>query len=336
MGQEILTSTGHVGVSRRSCNRLYINGTFSNDPQLIGNDFARLCRIGEKQPDNKYSRRVARGIVGKDVYPTQHTEVFLPLAEFTGDGSALTYLAQNSSTRFSQTPIDTILQETSTYKNGHTAPLENISKMLNEGFTFSNKISETQIDQLQELWGHTFGWSKEEIINLNSRLQANIDKPPTERDVWLSIVQKDGNIISAAMAERLTLQGENGRKIDLVESTEWVTKKGFEKNGYMTATLNYLNAQIIHDLQESQNGLPIIFAECNFATRADISGNKVGFKIPERSHATQILIQNVSVNDGFSKQFGPFRDFLFMYLPVTTIEQNYSPQQVEEITNLVK
>lgn len=338
------TSIGKLGVSRRSYDRLYVNGTrFSSDPREFDRNFRRLIEIG-KRHEQKIGRTVFRGLVSEDVVNhvlisdlKGNLEVVLPVGEFTGDNARLVYMARNKPGRNSINPSEYMARKASAQETEITSPLEKIKLAVGQGYVFTDRITEDQVDQVQSLWGETFGWKREEVDSLRKRLEADRSKTdPSKKDVWFSAVSVNGEIISAAMAERQSISGANGRWLDLVESTEWRVKDKYGGNGAMTMTLGALNAQILSDLKNSPNGTPLIFAECNFQSRADRAGKSAGFHIPERTVAPQILIQNVLVRDGVPVGEGNLRDFTFMYLPVETIQQHYSPLQLEAMKQAVK
>jgi hypothetical protein len=127
--------------------------------------------------------------------------------------------------------------------------------------------------------------------------------------MWFSAITAGDTLMSAAMAERLTLPGRDG-PVDLVESTEWRTRKGFSNLGFMTDTLGALNAQIFQSRQGDSSVPPLVYAECSFTTRADRAGRGAGFYIPERRYAAQIALQNVTVDDGIHPP--GLRDFIVM------------------------
>lgn len=340
------TSIGKLGVSRRSSERLYVNGTqFTADPAQLDQNLRRLIEIG-KRHEQKIGRTVFRGLVSGDVIDhvlrgdiRRNLEVAFPVGEFTGDDSWLVYMANNKKGREEITSRSVMIEKTSEARE-MMSPLEKVKSTLANGLEFTDKIEEEQVDQLLSLWGETFGWKREQIEKLRERLENNRCKHPSQRDVWFSAATKDGKIVSVAMAERLSVPGANGSKLDLVESTEWRSEAKHSGNGLATATLDMLNAQVLSDLRDSSSRLPLIFAECNFQSGAHGVGRSAGLRVPERTKegypAPQILIQNVLIRDdhpvGDSKQ----RDLTFLYLPRDVIERYYSPTQVEQMKSLIK
>lgn len=337
----IFSSTGKLGVSRRQYGRIYVNGTrYSADPIEVEQNFRRLTAIGEKH-QHKIGRSIFRGLVNEAVM--QHIldndlrsclEVVLPVAEFTGDSSWLVYLARNRSERGLIVSREVMADVISKQKKEIIPPLERVQSTLERGYTFTDRISEDQVSQVYALWGDTFGWQYQEIDNLRRRLGVNRCKDPSERDVWFTAIKDNGTILSIAMAERLSIPTAYGQ-LDLVESTEWRTRDEYAGNGLMTATVAVLNAQILSDFQDNTNGLPLIYAECNFQSRSDRVGHGARFLIPEQVNAAQILTQNVRVRDGQPLEDTKLRDFTFMYLPIEAIRMYYNPMQTEAIVQLV-
>ncbi len=344
--EPIFSSTGGLGVSRRQNERLYINARrISDNTDEIESNFSHLNRIRERF-SHRIGRVVFRGIVTDPVIKhiannnlRKNLEVALPLQEFTNETSWLIYLAQNNIERGQPTPMDLMISETDGLKEGTYSPVQRIEKIRSKRYRFINEIEEDQIDDLFKLWGSTFGWSREEIGHLQHRLKTERKMDPQKRTVWFSGIADDKQLISVSMAERLIIPAISGQ-LDLIESTEWKTQTGYEGQGLQTAGVSYLIANVLTDLQNSLNDLPLIYAECNFQTRADRAGMGAGLRIPLRDQLVhsvpQILRQNVSVNDGLSQQHGNLRDFTFMYLPVGSIRRYYSNPQMSRIMELCK
>lgn len=345
--ETILSSTGRLGVSRRQYERLYVNSTsFSSDPVEIKEIFQRLIAIGERN-QQKIGRIIFRGLVNDSIIQhiasndlQAHLEVAFPVAEFTGDNSWLIYMAQNRPGRESIVPREIMIDETSNIQTQKLMPpVARVQSMIEKGYSFTNLISAHQVDHVYALWGETFGWERQHVDNLKKRLLNNKCKDSSDRDIWFAGACDNGTIICAAMAERLTIPAALGQ-LDLIESTEWRTKDEYSGNGLMTATVALLNAQILSDLKDSTDGLPLICAECNFQSRSDRVGVGAGFRIPGRVigdfTVPQILVQNVLVRDGQPIDTSKLRDFTFMYLPVETMKTHYSPMQAEAIMHAVQ
>jgi len=343
--EAIFSSTGSLGVSRRQYDRLYVNATrYSDDFEEVARNTRRVSNLVEAYPQ-RISRGVLRGVVSRQVMDgiscnglNDVLEVALPLKEFTGDDSHLIYLSRNAQGRTQIVPIHEMIGLTSGEVTKGRTPVERVEKVLNSGLALTKVISEDQIDQLHSLWSPTFGWEYHEVEALQKRVSSAQNLPPekkSERDVWFAAITDNGTIVSAAMAERLPIPG-NGQVVDLIESTEWKTREEYSGQGLMTATLALLNAQVLADLRGNSGKIPLVYAECNFQSRSDRAGIGAGFRIPDRNHAPQILVQNVLVNDGQDIPEGKLRDFTFMYLPIGIIEDSYHPSQTEAIIQAVR
>lgn len=330
--QPIFSSIGSLGVTRRQDGRLYVNATeFSADPIQVLRNFRRLREIGNRHPA-RIGRVVFRGLIGEEVLAAimdsdlpSNLEVLLPMDNFAQTGF-LAYLASN---RFGRTPIVSskeMVCETNRYSHKNVEPVDHIQSLSCEGYRFTDQVEQSDIGRLHDLWGPTFGWSLKEVANLAKRIEIDRQQSPEARGIWIVLVRNGTEIVSAAMAERLTIPGRKA-PLELVENTEWCTRSGYAGRGLITAALVVLNAQVLRDMRHLN---PLIFAECNFQTRSDVAGHKAGFRIPDRAFAPQILVQNVGVNDGqLLAESGRLRDFTFMYLPQDIVEGRYSPEQAE-------
>lgn len=338
----IFSSTGSLGVSRRQDSRVYANATrYSGDPAEVERNFRRLCAISDNNP-GRISRSVFRGVVSGEVVDhirgngmEEFLEVALPLDEFRREPSWLVYTARNQPGREQIVPRDEMIGETSPQQASGRAPLERVQDVVGRGYVFVDRIADDQVDGILAMWGPTFGWERQEIINLQRRLRAGQSSPPSARNVWFSAIEDEGVVVSVAMAERLTVPAADGQ-LDLVESTEWRTQDAYANQGLMSANVAALNAQILEDLSGSPNGLPVILAECNYATRSDRAGNGAGFMIPDRSFAPQIIVQNVRVGDGQPIPAEKLRDFSFMVLPAGQIQESYDPIKRDAIMQSVR
>lgn len=328
-GEQILSSTGDLGLSRRSYDRLYINATeFVEKPEVFQ---ASAVRVDKMVKRGKFPRTVFRGVVSDNVMMhinngwSDYLEVAMPLGEFTGDNSWFVSLAHNVNGRDPIVDKDTMITETSSQKEKIISPLARILDLVNQGFSFSGRIDDSDIGQIYALWGPTFGWDqkKGEVEALQHRLAAGWLIDPAQRNVWQSTIKdENGTIAGLGTAELLSRPEKNG-KIDIIESTEWRVHPRYKGKGIMPATIAMLNAQILSDLQYSPNNGPLIYAECNFASRADRVGNAALFRVPDRKYASQILSQNVAVGDGLNLG-NSLRDFTFMYLGQPMIDAYYS------------
>lgn len=339
------SSIGHLGPEDRPGNRFYLNAGEESfrDSAVLAEAWESLVDGAQHRPE-AVSRVVLRGIVNDAVLEELRKgpysgllEAAVPLGEELGrPDNNLIYLGSNSPDRQPLVPVERIVEATGEPPEIKKSPEQRVHDSLLAGNTVTTTIAPEDYDSLYELWGRTFGWTHEpgddQIADLADRLQKDQALPASERSIWFAAVKKDGQIVGAAMAERLPLQGTDG-PIDLVESTEWAARKGHGGNGHAPTALAVLNAQILRDLAESPNGQPLIFAECNFMNRADLTGSKAGMAIPSRRYANQVLPQNVEVVDG--KEPAGYRDFNLMILPREAQQSYYGPRQIESILAMV-
>lgn len=337
----IFSSTGDLGVHRRHSNRLYVVGSeLSSDPQEFSTNYHRLIAIEEKHPT--ITRGVFKGVVSNEVLssilvqPDVHkdVEVVVPLAEYGMPDSSLVYLGHNSESRRSIVPVGDMVEATSEQVPlVGKSPYRRIAKVVEQGYKFKNSIEEEQADELFELWGKTFGWDKEQILGFIHRLKNERAVAPSNRSLWFSgIVNEEGRLIGASMAERQNLPGADDNKLPCVESTEWRVHPGYTGKRLMSPTITMLNAQILNDLGNDI----FIFAECNYIQGAHVTGHQAGFQLPSREVAEgievpQILVQNVGIKDGSSLNGGKFRDFVFMQLKPEAIDRYYKPESRQQM-----
>jgi hypothetical protein len=344
---DIFSSTGGLGVSRRPFDRLYVNGThFSSNSKELVDNWQRLEIIGERHA-NKIGRVIFRGLVSDEAIQqiledrnlSSRLEVALPVKDFTGESSWLVYLAKNRADRTQIESTKTMVEATTVYREV-LPPDTRVLNVISAGGSFIDRFSEDQIDQLYSLWGGTFGWERNQIDNFRTKIDSFVGMSPSKKSVWFSGVIKDWQIVAAAMAERLPIPGANGSKLDLVESTEWRTRPGYEGQHLMTSTLDMLNAQVMADLRDDgESRIPLIYAECNFQSRSDRAGHGTGLLVPSRNVyyrvIPQILFQNVGVEDGHLEGQNKLRDFTFTYLHPDVIKTYYNPEQVREMLMLM-
>jgi hypothetical protein len=322
---EIFSSTGELGTSARPDGRLYHNATaFYDDPAAVESTFQEL--IGRSEAINAHipaeehiSRVVFRGIVSNPTIQAMAAnglgaflEVAMPVVEDDEEAGWLIYLAQNQPHRQPLHQVEHMVEATSTYEPRQEAPVLPDGFNCSPEWSYHSTVKEEYQTQLADLWESTFGWNDEEIGHLAQRLAHEKAKAEPERSMWFSAISAGDMLMSAAMAESLTLPGKDG-PVDLVESTEWRTRRGFSNFGLMTRTLKALNAQIFHSLHTGSSEPPLVYAECSFTTRADRAGHGAGFYIPERRYAAQIALQNVTVDDGVHPP--GLRDFIVMRAP---------------------
>ncbi len=335
---EIFSSTGELGTWPRPDERLYHNATtFYDHPDDVADTFLGVARdaevINAVMPEGEQvSRTVFRGIVSHQTVQAiannglgTHLEVAMPVDESNQEAGWLIYLAKNQPHRQPLHAVETMVEATSVYTPRprkvvlpDTNP-ESDGECLPE-WSLLTSVKEEYQTQLADLWKATFGgWDNEKIAHLAERIKAERAKDGSERTVWFSAIIAGDLLMSAAMAERLTIPGRDG-PVDLIESTEWRTRKAFSNFGLMTHTLQALNAQIFHSLSEGPSGPPVVYAECSYTTRADRAGHGAGFYIPERRYAAQIAIQNVTVDDGIHPP--GWRDFIVMRAPAPSANES--------------
>lgn len=336
----IFSSTGELGASRRQWERVYVNGNpyWEQPTERTMGKMDQLLTIPERR--EQIGRSVFRGIVSQEVVSSLMSsdfvpsiEVALPIEEFDGSNSWLLYVARNTRERTSIRPISEMVEATEKLRIGGRTPVEKVEQVRSEGFVFRDSFDPSQIGQLHDLWGYTFGWEPEEIQALHTRLRMGVESG--DRNVWFNSIEDNGVIVCAAMGERLELPSANG-SLSLVESTEWRTHDSYVGQGLMSANLSMLNAQILSDMSGEH---PLIYAECNFQSHAERSGAGAGFRVPGREASygvAQMLIQNVLVRDGVYVPEGKLRDFTFMYVPVSIQNLQYDQTHCKTMLDVLK
>ncbi len=327
---EIFSSTGSLGESHRQYGRIY-----RNHPVLIeDHNILRyhVTRMSGNLGQGGIGRIVFRGVATEEAVKhalidrnlSEHIEVMAPLDDFGFAGKWLVMIGKNSQDRRGCSRIK-IVSETEEYPEVTRSAESRIEAVLQEGYEVTHSTAGQEM-MIAELWGHTFGWTFDEVQALSQRLRAEKDFHAQNRSLWVSMIINKNKIITAAMAERLRIP-VGDKHIDLIENTEWKTRIGFENQGFMTATLIDLNSQVIRDL-DATGICSLIFAECNFATRSDRAAHGAGFVVPDRvllgSLVPQVLSQNVEVE-------GEMQDFTYMFLTKEAKERYYSAEQVEKV-----
>jgi hypothetical protein len=331
--KEMLTSTGSLGLERRTHNRMYLNWRFGvlERTLTLERQVERANQLLEGQED--ITRCVGRFLVSGSVYGeiidnrelSGALEGSAPVVDWSGQRLAqMVMFGLNSDGRNPLTSSQTMITETSLRPSPSRMPLARVRAFEKEGIQFTNQIQDWMIPQIYALWGETFGWDAGGVENLRDRLMASQHIAPTKRPVWFSAAVARRTLFSISMAERLDLPLGDGRSVPIIESTEWRTLPGNERRGLMAATVSYLHEQVISDLQ--QNPLPpLIVAETNYRSSAYRVGWAAGMEVPERHGGavpSQILVQNVEVVDGHAPQ--GLRDFILMHLPMPALTQNYA------------
>lgn len=237
------------------------------------------------------------------------------------------------------------------HPNGsHKRPMDRITNATqNEGFQITNVLTLDDVPQLQEIW-RPFGWSEQAVISFVNTYRDN-------PKLWFSGVRdpRTGQLVSACEAELANLAG-----ISLVEGTEYGTLPGYEGMGLCTAAVTALHAQVLRDTFYQTGVAPLIMAEFNMTSRSDVVGRHAGITIPLVENTPgldntpiQVLRMNVPVLDrltpnnisyrGLGDKKDHYRDayrhtyhrywrnFIVGTLPLSSIEANYSAEQVETI-----
>ncbi len=332
---EFLTSTGNLGLERRSYNRWYLNwGLGSVKSEFLIRQYQRARLIIKDNPD---ARCVARLIMSSEALmdisdPKIQAciEAVIPLYKYPENWMVMVGI--NGRNRLSSLSIDEAVRQTENLLSKQS-PEERVKAVLNEGFVFFDNFNPTWLEQIYMLWADTFGWDKEkhEVENLLFRLNCDMTKAPRDRNIWMSglIDPLRRQIVSLAMAEKLLMPiiGENS--LSIVESTEWVTHPDYLRNGYMAANISFLTAQVMRDLRDTD---PLIIAETNFQSQAFRAGVASGLSVPPRQignlFVPQVLRQNVGIGDGNGTGL---RDFIMMYLSRPDQQKYYSPAQIKNI-----
>ena len=319
MSNEILTSAGSVGVERRSFDRFYVTAREpAENPGEILSIMSRLTTATARR--SRISRSVLR-VVTNFVSLSELSEnglspeVAIPLDQYDSPDSILALYAYNHGSRAQTiTPIEQMIEQTKLEENPITYGFGTDDFLAENNLSITNLAGPAYHKELFEMWGDTFGWTREQVAVFCSTILNQNPASIQDARVWFSCAGAQTPngyplpVASSAMAERIDIQGFN-KIIHLVESTEWRTRQIIESQpkGLIVPVLQRLNQQILDDLPEA-----LIVAECNFASRADRRGHQAGFVIPSRELATQILRQNVGVHDG--KGDWPLRDFTAMVL----------------------
>lgn len=314
---EYLTSTGGLGTERRPDNRLYHNAEgFCETAAAVDTVFKELV-VESEQPNSDITRVVFRGLVSeqavnrlRDSELANDIEVLLPVSEY-GQAGYLLSLARNHAERQPLVPLGDMIHAV-------RQPLSRRTSWSSQSFdsiNITNQLPPQAHSQLLELWGTTFGWDEAGITNFAGRLAAQQVSPPAERQLWFSGLAYEGQIVSAAMAERLDLPGRE-QPLSLVESTEWRTLRAFQGRGLLPRTLLGLHDQVLRHYAQHDLGQPLIYAECNFTSRSDRSGFIAGMRYLPHDLAPQMAIQNVTVADEILPP--SLRDFTVMRVPAQT------------------
>ena len=326
---------GNLGLSRRSHNRLYYNA--SRPIRSVDYLINRQAPWASERVDLRDCERfVGRFLLtdnqlhealSESEFLRDSIEAVVPIGVIDTNPYCMAMWGINSAERQTLVPLERMIEQTEGHIRPNSTPSERILSLNNEGFHFVQHIKDFFKPQIQELWGPIFGWSQSDVENLGERLNGQHNLAPHDRSIWFSALRRGPDIIAMATAERLNLPLGNNMSVPVIESTEWCTRPEWQQNGMMAGTVAHLHGQILEDLS-SLYPRPIIVAETNFMTRADLVGNAVGMQVPPRNiggfFVPQILRQNVAIGDG--KTSDELRDFTMMYLPPESIESFYSSE----------
>lgn len=167
-------------------------------------------------------------------------------------------------------------------------------------------------EQLEKLWGETFGWTREGCEDFAAIVDEEVKLDPADRKVWFKGIEsgEDGELVACAMAERLDMPSNVG-KLALIEHTEWSAVEELRGYGLGKRVVRALTTQLKEDLEEQRK---LIFAECNITSGSYIVALRSDFTIPEvdlgKSKVGQVLYNNVRVGDGYEPH-GGYRSFMF-------------------------
>ncbi len=349
--EAMVTSTGSLGLERRSYDRLYWNwrGAPVRDVDHLVSGLSRMASIAEHEGR---TRTVFRGLFTKSAYKDlemrhkdlpegTEAEVSLKIdSTWREDPYWLIVLGTNAPTRqavmssrdFTQELSYRVIPNYAQSEDDKISIKKSLDSMLRRGYVVHSQIEDSMAESLLGLWSGAFEWTESGIHDLQQRLQAQRNLPPHLRQVWFTGVEHDGKFVTAATAERIDFRRERN-PIMLVENTEWFTDPQYRKKGLMSGAVTNLNSQILNDLGPEA----VIYAECNWMTRAFGVGRSAGMIMPETfpwNSTAQVLRQNVAVGDGLEPS--GLRDFVFMYLPRKEIFRSYRGKEVSEVVRKTK
>lgn len=281
-------------------------------------DFAAQARA-LPVPVGRLTLRIVTSPHAAAQVPRQLAEAYVPLTEDEG----LLYLAINSPDRQPQLPLDHIQRVVRSVATDSSQrfrpPIARLLELQARGYVFTDHI--TDPEALQALWGPTFGWTADKIKNLQAILADNARRNPLDRTTWYTSVLHEGQLVAAALAERLDVPGAHGRPLPTVESTEWAVDASLRqrRTGIASGMLALNTAQCLQDLPNAR-----ILAECRFSSTAYAAGISIGFSVPDQTIAPQLIARNVWVD-------GELADFVPITLTDEAIQRYYTPQTRAEM-----
>lgn len=313
-----ISSTGSLGFSLRGDERAYNNYpvvTDANVDAFMGDVAEHFSLVGTQQSGTEITRAVLRAVVDEDTFDAlltdpvaQHIEAAAPLRA-NGVDEYLAYFARNAVSR----GVDPEARE-SLKANVSRAKSLPVDQLTNDGLDFTPFFTSEVDDpeQLNKLWGDTFGWDLEGCTEFAQQVRDQASTPPQDRSVWFKGLRDEhGNLVASAMAERLDVPGTAG-DVALIEHTEWATdpqKRGMKLGRRVVGALTA-------DVQRDMSGVNhLVFAECNMNSGANVVAVRSGFTVPSittpNGHEIgQVLHNNVRVDDGLPPLHG-YRNFMF-------------------------
>lgn len=341
---EMVTSLGRSGEPEiRSYGRIGMTlSSVVDNSDAISRRLHAFSSVGNVRPERLIDyplasvdtrRSFVRAIVGQEAIEAALSNGLLQSIEIAAPiGEGLYYInaAKNGENRRNDADKQEELMTRTEPRGLRETPQSLVSRIIDEGYSFQSRIGDEKgQNEVQALWGEAFEWRRDQVVNLATRLEH--DKDISSDPVWFSsLVSADGEIVSAAMAEKLSIEGNGGETIDIVELTEWSVAPQNRGNGYMSANVTMLIAQVLHDYEQENdvNRKLVIMAECNIDKYAHSAGYKAGLTVPERQifgkKVSQILERNVEIS-------GELQDFAFMYLSGEGRSDYYGGDTVQEL-----
>lgn len=319
-----VSSTGSLGASFRSDERAYlnfpeaVNANNQDDFRDAMQDY--LFSSYEDGPD-EVTRSVVRAVVdssaAQELLMDEDTAVYveaavaLPSDESDESGEHVLYFARNRGSRApsatSAADIKRVLRQAPAMVE---ASSRNKRQPLNANeYSLTNTIQDPE--QLFALWGNSFGWTQEGCEEFAAAIRHQQDLRPEDRQVWFKGLERRGQLVSSAMAERLDMPSKFG-SIAFIEHTEWSATEELRGKGLGRTVVGALSETLHEDLAAIRR---LVYAECNITSGAHVVALHAGFSVPEVESATgrvgQVLHHNVRIGDGY-EPVGGYRSFAFV------------------------